>query len=154
MAALGDLQGLVVIDEIQHLPKLPEMLRVLMDRTDRIHQPGQFLLLGRAMTVEIGDFDISETGVGPEDMQQLWLRGGFPTPLLAQDDGVSLQWRQAAMQRHVSGDLSLLGMNVPAPMMMRFWQMLAHNHGQVWNAADRHAHWVFLNPPCGATSTT
>ena len=151
MTALGDLQGLVVIDEIQHLPQLPEMLRVLMDRPDRIHQPGQFLLLGsaaprimhksesllgRAMTVEIGGFDISETGVGPEDMQQLWLRGGFPTSFLAQDDGVSLQWRQAAMQRHVSGDLSLLGINVPAPMMMRFWQMLAHYHGQVWNAAE------------------
>ena len=151
MTALGDLRGLVVIDEIQHLPQLPEMLRVLMDRPDRIHQAGQFLLLGsaaprvmhksesllgRAMTVEIGGFDISETGVGPEDMQQLWLRGGFPTSFLAQDDGVSLQWRQAAMQRHVSGDLSLLGINVPAPMMMRFWQMLAHYHGQVWNAAE------------------
>ena len=151
MTALGDLQGLIVIDEIQHLPQLPEMLRVLMDRPDRIHQPGQFLLLGsaaprvmhksesllgRAMTVEIAGFDISETGVGPEDMQQLWLRGGFPTSFLAQDDGVSLQWRQAAMQRHVSGDLSLLGINVPAPMMMRFWQMLAHYHGQVWNAAE------------------
>lgn len=151
MTALADLQGLVVIDEIQHMPLLPEVLRVLMDRPDRIRQAGQFLLLGsaaprvmhksesllgRAVTVEVGGFDISETGIGPKEMQQLWLRGGFPSSFLAKDDSVSLQWRQSAMQRHVSGDLSLLGINVPAPMMMRFWQMLAHYHGQVWNAAE------------------
>ena len=59
-------------------------------------------------------------------MHRLWLRGGFPASYLASDEAVSLQWRQAAMQRHVSGDLALLGINVPSPMMMRFWQMLAH----------------------------
>ena len=69
-------------------------------------------------------------------MHQLWLRGGFPASYLASDDAVSLQWRQAAMQRHVSGDVALLGINVPSPMMMRFWQMLAHYHGQTWNAAE------------------
>ncbi len=151
MTALAALQGLVVIDEIQHLPQLPEILRVLMDRPTHIHQPGQFLLLGsaaprvmhksesllgRAVTLEIGGFDISETGVNSQDMHQLWLRGGFPASYLANDDRVSLQWRHAAMQRHVSGDLALLGINVPSPMMMRFWQMLAHYHGQTWNAAE------------------
>ena len=151
MTALAPLKGLVVIDEIQHLPQLPELLRVLMDRPDRIQQSGQFLLLGsaaprvmhksesllgRAVTLEIGGFDISETGVDSQDMHQLWLRGGFPASYLASDDAVSLQWRQAAMQRHVSGDLALLGINVPSPMMMRFWQMLAHYHGQTWNAAE------------------
>ncbi|WP_408596916.1 ATP-binding protein [Limnohabitans sp.] len=151
MTALAELQGLVVIDEVQHLPHLPEILRVLMDRPDRIHQPGQFLLLGsaaprvmhksesllgRAVTLEIGGFDISETGVSNTRMHQLWLRGGFPASFLATEDQVSLQWRQSAMQRHVSGDLALLGINVPAPMMMRFWQMLAHYHGQTWNAAE------------------
>lgn len=151
MTALAALQGLVVIDEIQHLPQLPEMLRVLMDRPTHIHQPGQFLLLGsasprvmhksesllgRAVTLEIGGFDISETGIDHQDVHQLWLRGGFPASFLSADDEVSLQWRQAAMQRHVSGDLALLGINVPAPMMMRFWQMLAHYHGHIWNAAE------------------
>ena len=52
-------------------------------------------------------------------MHRLWLRGGFPASYLASDEAVSLQWRQAAMQRHVSGDLALLGINVPSPMMMR-----------------------------------
>jgi len=151
MTTLAQLQGLVVIDEIQHLPRLPEVLRVLMDRPERIGQPGQFLLLGsaaprvmhksesllgRAVTLEVGGFDISEIRVAGQDMHQLWLRGGFPPSYLAGDDGVSLQWRQSAMQRHISGDLALLGINVAAPMMMRFWQMLAHYHGQIWNAAE------------------
>jgi predicted AAA+ superfamily ATPase len=151
MTTLAQLQGLVVIDEIQHLPQLPEVLRVLMDRPERIGQPGQFLLLGsaaprvmhksesllgRAVTLEVGGFDISEIRVAGLDMHQLWLRGGFPPSYLAGDDGISLQWRQSAMQRHISGDLALLGINVAAPMMMRFWQMLAHYHGQIWNAAE------------------
>jgi hypothetical protein len=93
-------------------------------------------LLGRAVTLEISGFDISESGASPQAVQQLWLRGGFPASFLAKDDRISNQWRQAALQRHVSGDLPLLGMNAPAPLMMRFWQMLAHYHGQTWNAAE------------------
>lgn len=151
MTALADLQGLVVIDEVQHLPELPETLRVLMDRPGRMQQNGQYLLLGsaaprvmhksesllgRAVTLEVSGFDISETGADEPVMQQLWLRGGFPAAFLAPDDTVSTQWRNATIQRHVSGDLPLLGMNAPAPLMTRFWQMLAHYQGQTWNAAE------------------
>lgn len=151
MSTLADLDGLVVIDEVQHLPSLPETLRVLMDRPAQIHRNGQYLLLGsaaprvmhrsesllgRAATLEVGGFNISETGTDPQVLQQLWLRGGFPGAFLAPDDLVSSQWRNAAIQRHVSGDLPLLGMNAPAPLMTRFWQMLAHYHGQTWNAAE------------------
>jgi len=151
MTALADLQGLVVIDEVQHLPALPETLRVLIDRPERMHLNGQYLLLGsaaprvmhksesllgRAVTLEVSGFDISETGTHAPAMQQLWLRGGFPAAFLAPDDLTSTQWRNAAIQRHVSGDLPLLGMNAPAPLMTRFWQMLAHYHGQTWNAAE------------------
>lgn len=151
MTALAGLQGLVVIDEIQHLPALPEALRVLMDRPERMHLNGQYLLLGsaaprvmhksesllgRAVTLEVSGFDISETGGDATALQRLWLRGGFPAAYLAPDDAVSTQWRHAAIQRHVSGDLPLLGMNAPAPLMTRFWQMLAHYHGQTWNAAE------------------
>lgn len=151
MTALASLQGLVVIDEVQHLPELPETLRVLMDRPGHMHLNGQYLLLGsaaprvmhrsesllgRAVTLEVSGFDISETGADEPVMQQLWLRGGFPAAYLAPDDTVSTQWRNAAMQRHVSGDLPLLGMNAPAPLMTRFWQMLVHYHGQTWNAAE------------------
>jgi uncharacterized protein len=151
MSTLADLRGLVVIDEIQHLPTLPETLRVLMDQPERMHQNGQYLLLGsaaprvmhksesllgRAAILEVSGFDISETGTDALSVQQLWLRGGFPAAFLAPDDGVSTQWRHATMQRHVSGDLPLLGMNAPAPLMTRFRQMLAHYHGQTWNAAE------------------
>ena len=90
MTALAALKGLVVIDEIQHLPHLPEMLRVLMDRPERIQQAGQFLLLGsasprvmhksesllgRAATLEISGFDISETQTHTQDMHPLWGEG-------------------------------------------------------------------------------
>jgi hypothetical protein len=151
ISTLSGLQGLVVIDEVQHLPALPETLRVLMDRPSRMHQNGQYLLLGsasprvmhksesllgRAVTLEVSGFDIGETGADAQAVQQLWLRGGFPAAYLAPDDMVSTQWRHAAIQRHVSGDLPLLGMNAPAPLMTRFWQMLAHYHGQTWNAAE------------------
>jgi predicted AAA+ superfamily ATPase len=151
MSVLTGLQGLVVIDEIQHMPALPETLRVLMDRPGHMHQNGQYLLLGsasprvmhksesllgRAVTLEVSGFDIGETGTDAHTVQQLWLRGGFPAAYLAPDDAVSTQWRTAAIQRHVSSDLPLLGMNAPAPLMTRFWQMLAHYHGQTWNAAE------------------
>jgi len=151
MNTLSGLEGLVVIDEIQHMPALPETLRVLMDRPGHIHRNGQYLLLGsaaprvmhksesllgRAVTLEVSGFDISETGLAAPEVQQLWLRGGFPAAFLAPDDLISAQWRNAAIQRHVSGDLPLLGMNAPAPLMTRFWQMLAHYHGQIWNAAE------------------
>lgn len=151
MTTLSGMQGLVVIDEIQHLPALAEALRVLMDRPGRMHQPGQYLLLGsaaprvmhrsesllgRAVTLEVSGFDVGEVGADPAALQQLWLRGGFPSAYLAGDDDTSARWRQAAIQRHVAGDLPLLGMNAPVPLMTRFWQMLAHYHGQIWNAAE------------------
>jgi predicted AAA+ superfamily ATPase len=151
MTALSGLEGLVVIDEIQHLPALPEALRVLMDRPGRMHRNGQFLLLGsaaprvmhrtesllgRAVTLEVPGFDLSEVGASDGPMHTLWLRGGFPAAYLAADDAVSMQWRNAAIQRLLSADLPQLGMNAPEPLMRRFWQMLAHYHGQVWNAAE------------------
>lgn len=151
MSTLEPMEGLVVIDEIQHLPTLAETLRVLMDRPQRMHRSGQFLLLGsaaprvmhrsesllgRAATLEVGGFDISETGTGSDVVQRLWLRGGFPASFLAPDETGSTLWRSAAIQRLLGSDLPQLGMNVPLPMMMRFWQMLAHYHAQVWNAAE------------------
>lgn len=151
VTTLAGLQGLVVIDEVQHMPALPETLRVLMDRPGHMRQNGQYLLLGsasprvmhksesllgRAVTLEVSGFDIGETGTDAHAVQQLWLRGGFPAAYLASDDAASNQWRTAAIQRHVSSDLPLLGMNAPAPLMTRFWQMLAHYHGQTWNAAE------------------
>lgn len=151
VAALQDLQGLVVIDEVQHMPKLFEALRYLIDRPTHINRPGQYLLLGsaaprvmhrsesllgRAVTLEMAGFDLGEIGASHADVNRLWLRGGFPTSYLAPDESVSMRWRQDAVMRYLQGDLPLLGMNVPVPMMLRFWRMMSHYHGQIWNAAE------------------
>lgn len=148
---LAPLDGLVVIDEVQHLPALFEVLRVLIDRPERIDRPGQYLLLGsaaprvmhrtesllgRVATLEISGFDVGEVGADRSSLETLWLRGGFPRSFLAQDDDTSWAWRADAVNRYLTADLPLLGMNVPTPMMMRFWQMAAHYHGQVWNSAE------------------
>ena len=148
--ALARPEGLVVIDEVQRLPELFPVLRVLIDRSDR---PGQFLLLGsasptlakradesllgRVERIEVGGFDLMEAEVsGHGGADRLWLRGGYPRSFLAASDEDSLAWRLGAITSHVEFDLPQFGINVAAPAMLRFWRMLAHVHGQVWNAAD------------------
>lgn len=137
----------IVIDEVQLAPGLFPVLRVLIDRSPA---NGQFLLLGsaspallrqagesllgRVEVIEIGGFDLEEAG--PARQAELWLRGGYPRALLAASDADSLAWRTQAIQRHVETDLPQFGIKVAAPAMLRFWRMLAHCHGQVWNAAD------------------
>lgn len=139
--------GPLVIDEVQLAPGLFPVLRVLIDRSPA---NGQFLLLGsaspallrqagesllgRVEVIEIGGFDLQE--IAPTRQADLWLRGGYPRSFLAADDSDSMAWRTQAIQRHVESDLPQFGVNVPAPAMLRFWRMLAHCHGQVWNAAD------------------
>ena len=84
--------------------------------------------------VEVTGFDLEE--VGPARQQALWQRGGYPLSFLAANDADSLAWRLQAVQRHVESDLPQFGVNIPAPAMLRFWRMLAHLHGQIWNAAE------------------
>lgn len=139
--------GPIVIDEVQLAPGLFPVLRVLIDRSPA---NGQFLLLGsaspallrqagesllgRVEVIEIGGFDVGEVGAARQT--ELWLRGGYPRAFLAASDADSMAWRTQAIQRHVETDLPQFGVNVAAPAMLRFWRMLAHCHGQVWNAAD------------------
>jgi uncharacterized protein len=139
--------GPIVIDEVQLAPGLFPVLRVLIDRSQN---NGQFLLLGsaspallrqagesllgRVEVIEVGGFDIDE--VTPARQTELWLRGGYPRSFLASNDADSLAWRTQAIQRHLESDLPQFGVNIAAPAMLRFWRMLAHFHGQVWNAAD------------------
>lgn len=151
---LGALRGLVVIDEVQRQPELFPLLRVLMDRSDA---PRQFLLLGsaspslarqagesllgRVETIEVDGFGLEEVmvdagGWSPEAADRLWLRGGFPRSWLAASDEDSVAWRQGAVAQHVQNDLPQFGLGVSTPVMLRFWTMLAHYHGQVWSAAD------------------
>ncbi len=154
MEALSRCEGLVVIDEVQRQPGLFPLLRVLLDRSDA---PGQFLLLGsaspallrqagesllgRVETIEVGGFDLQEVSAaaqvaGVDAETRLWVRGGFPRSYLADSDEDSLAWRIGAIASHVELDLPQFGVDVAAPAMLRFWRMLAHYHGQAWNAAD------------------
>ncbi|MDD5483764.1 MAG: ATP-binding protein [Kiritimatiellae bacterium] len=146
-AVLLGLRGLVVIDEIQRLPKLFATLRPLADRTDNL---ARFLLLGsaspsmikgvseslagRADFVQVTGLTLDETGENRQNT--LWLRGGFPRSFLAGSDGQSLKWRRNFITAQVERDIPLLGIQVPSPMLRRFWNMLAHYHGQIWNAEE------------------
>lgn len=147
MTALRNLEGLVVIDEIQRRPDLFPVLRVLADRESL---PARFLILGSASpsllrqsseslagrleTVSMSGFSLGE--VGGAAQAQHWLRGGFPLSFLASSEEDSLAWRKNFIQTFLERDLPQLGIGIPAVTLLRFWTMLAHYHGQLWNAAE------------------
>ncbi len=147
MLALDNLKGLVVIDEIQRHPDLFPVLRVLCDRPGR---PARFLLLGSAAPGllrqsaetlagrihyhELSGFTLSE--VGEQHAERLWVRGSFPRAFLAHSHADSHEWRDGFIRTFLERDLPQLGVTVGAATMRRFWMMLAHYHGQVWNASE------------------
>jgi len=147
MTALGSLKGLVVIDEIQRRPDLFPLMRVLADRDPL---PARFLVLGSASpelaresseslagrieTLVISGFSLAE--VGGDVQETHWLRGGFPLSFLAASEEDSLAWRKNFVQSFLERDLPQWGVRIPAATLLRFWTMLAHYHGQVWNAAE------------------
>ncbi len=146
MTALAALTGLVVIDEVQRRPELFPVLRVLADRQPL---PARFLILGSAAPellrqsseslagrmeiVTMSGFSLAETGIN--QLSRHWLRGGFPCSYLADSDNDSFAWLKSFALTLVERDIPQLGIGVPAAMLIRFWTMLAHCHGQVWNAA-------------------
>lgn len=147
MTALRGLRGMVVIDEIQRRPDLFPVLRVLADRTPL---PARFFILGSASPellrqssetlagriemIAMGGFGLEEVGISA--MTSHWVRGGFPPSFLARSDRDSAAWRKNFIQTFLERDLIQLGIRVPATTMLRFWTMLAHSHGQIWNASD------------------
>lgn len=147
MLALGDLEGLVVIDEVQNRPELFRVLRVLADRPE---SPARFLVLGSASPdllqqsseslagriayYELAGFMVDE--VGAERLQDLWLRGRFPRSFLAASDADSAEWRRDFVATFLERDLPQLASALPPATLRRFWTMLAHVHGQNWNASD------------------
>src|SRR3989344_3564856 len=147
MTALRGLKGLVGIDEIQRRPGLFSVLRVLADRKplparflilgsaspDLLHQSSESLA-GRLEIVTMGGFNLSEIGWGRH--KQHWLRGSFPLSCLARSEPNSLAWRKSFVQTFLERDIPQMGVRIPATTLLRFWTMLAHYHGQVWNAAE------------------
>lgn len=144
---LESLTGLIVIDEIQRIPTLFETLRPL---TDRPEAPARFLVLGsaspglvrgvseslagRSLSLPVPGFALDELGADSQD--RLWIRGGFPRSWMASSDGASRRWREAFISTFLERDMPQLGIRVPSETLRRFWTMLAHYHGQSWNASE------------------
>ncbi len=147
MTTLASLRGIVAIDEIQRRPDLFPVLRVLADRRPL---PARFLILGSASpgllrqsseslagrleTITLAGLGLEEVGV--KALPRLWRRGGFPLSYLARSEEDSFHWRRAFIQTFLERDVPSLGFQVPAATMLRFWTMLAHYHGNIWNAAE------------------
>ncbi len=147
MLALGELRGVVVLDEIQRRPELFAALRVLVDRRPL---KARFLVLGSASPALLRQSSESLAGriayhelpglslaeAGHQAAVRLWVRGGFPRAFLARGDAMSMEWRQRFLRTFLERDLPGLGVNVGAETMRRFWTMVAHHHGQPWNASE------------------
>jgi uncharacterized protein len=147
-------ERLVILDEIHRLPGIFETLRSLIDQRRRKGKRNcHFLLLGSASIdllqqsaetlagriayEELTPFSVSEVAAaGVESADQLWVRGGFPDSFLAANDQDSFTWRSAFIQTYLERDVPALGPRIPAETLRRYWQMLAHNQGQMLNAAQ------------------
>lgn len=143
--ALRDLRGLIVLDEVHRLPDVFPLLRVLADRTGT---PARFLVLGSASPQllrqtsetlagrlafhQLNGFGLNEV----PDPERLWLRGSFPRSYLAASDGASGRWRRNFIDTFLSRHLPDFGAAIPTATLRRFWTMVAHWHGQVWNGAE------------------
>ena len=140
-------EGLVVIDEVQRMPALFEVLRPICDDPAR---KSVFLLLGSASLdlikgvsetlagriafIDVPGFSLVE--VGAEHQSRLWLRGGFPRAWLAASSEAWLRWMESFSRTFLERDIANLGSRVSPVALGRFWRMLAHYHGGVWNAAE------------------
>jgi hypothetical protein len=147
MLVLRDTKGLVIVDEVQRRPELFPVLRVL---ADRVRPARRFLILGsaspdllrqsseslagRIVYFELGGFGLEEVGV--KALNRLWLRGGFPRSFLASSDRASADWRRGFTRTFLERDIPEFGIRIPSVTLGRFWAMLAHYHGQVWNASE------------------
>ncbi|MDX9905288.1 MAG: ATP-binding protein [Bacteroidales bacterium] len=147
LITLQSLNGLVIIDEVQLLPELTSILRILADRPN---SAAKFLILGSASPVmmknaaeslagrvsfiDMSGFNLEE--IGAEHLQLLWTRGGFPRSFLGKDERISFKWRQDFIRTFLERDIPQLGISIPAVSLRRFWTMLAHYHGNIWNGSD------------------
>jgi len=146
----GHENELVILDEVHRVPEIFQILRGVIDRGRRRGKTsGQFLLLGSASVdllkqsgeslagrisyLELAPFDALE--VGSDKMEQLWVRGGFPSSFLATSDRLSLTWREDFIRTYLERDIPQFGSRIPAETLRRFWTMLAHNQSTMLNAA-------------------
>ncbi len=141
---LKSLKGMIVIDEIQRMPDIFPVLRVLYDEFDdksflllgsaskQLIQHSSETLTGRIHYKEIFPFGYFET----HESEKLWLRGGFPRSYLAVDEEDSMMWRLDYIRTVLEQDVPNLGFKIPAIHLRRFWMLLANCHGQLLNASQ------------------
>ena len=142
---LSELEGLIVIDEIQETPELFRTLRVLADNPQlkqrylilgsasrTLLRQSSESLAGRISYIELTPFSGTET----HETDALWVRGGFPRSYLAADENISSDWRKNYIKTFLESDIPKLGINIPAAQLRRFWMMLTHYHGQTFNASE------------------
>lgn len=159
MLTLRGLTGLVVIDEVQRRPELFPVLRVLVDQPraprflilgsaspDLLRQSSESLA-GRIYYYELGGLNSGEVGIS--NLGKLWLRGGFPRSYLAKTNRASAEWRRSFTRTFLERDLPQLGIRTPGRTIGRFWAMLGHYHGQIWNAAEFARSFGVSNPTVG-----
>lgn len=145
--ALESLGGLIVIDEVQRRPDLFPVLRVLADAarpgrrflilgsaSPELLRQGSETLAGRIAIIDMAGFDLGE--VGAAALGRLWWRGGFPRSYLARSNAASVAWRQDFIRTFLERDMLQLGVRIPPPALRRLWTMIAHWHGQIWNASE------------------
>lgn len=159
LARLGDIEEycdenagrLLVFDEVHRAPGLFAPLRSIIDERRRSGKgTGLFLLLGSAsldllrqssetLAGRVAHCELHPVDVGEvlgRELRRLWCRGGFPESFLAPDDEQSLEWRLAFVRSYLERDIPQFGPRIPAEKLRRFWTMLAHNQGQLHNAAS------------------
>lgn len=143
---LEDLEGLIVIDEIQRKPDLFTLLRYLVDTNKKqkylilgsasnelIRQSSE-TLAGRIAYHYLSGFNISE--IGASNLKKLWLRGGLPLSFLAKDNSKSLVWRENFITTFLERDIPQLGISIPSNTLRRFWTMISHYHGAILNFSE------------------
>ncbi len=139
---------LIIIDEIQQKPELFSVLRALVDQEKR---NGRFLILGssspnllkrsaeslagRIIVHNLPAFLITELSHDKKVIDKLWMRGGFPDSFLAKSERVSIDWRESFIRTYLERDIPNFGIRIPSLQLRRFWMMLAHTHGSLWNAS-------------------
>ncbi|KPK33683.1 MAG: hypothetical protein AMS24_00440 [Chlamydiae bacterium SM23_39] len=142
---LSLLNGLIIIDEVQRRPDLFQTLRVLVDQPNnnkkflilgssskKLLKQSSESLAGRIFYIELTPFSYEET----KEMEKLWFRGGFPPSFLANSDDESSIWRKSYIKTFIEQDIPNFGFQIPSPQLRRFWMMLTHYHGNIFNASE------------------
>ena len=139
---------LIILDEVQTMPSLFPVLRGLIDEDPR---PGRFLLLGSAAPdllrgtaeslagrisyLELDPLSLSE--LQPTvDVEQHWLRGGYPSAYLTDDPERRVRFFDDYLRTFVGTDLRDLAGGTDPEGMRRLLIMLAHNHGTLLNQSQ------------------